>query len=101
MIDIYKWAYIDIDDADYDTLDDKAVRLKAEGIPYEYREGVFGSLEIDIEEKTLHKLFMNDVIDGYVYDELDKEEVEGITIEETRPPKKSAWSSLTSHWSKK
>jgi len=25
MIDIYKWAYIDIDDADYDTLDDKAV----------------------------------------------------------------------------
>ena len=101
MIDIYKWAYIDIDDADYDTLDDKAVRLKAEGIPYEYREGVFGSLEIDIEEKTLHKLFMNDVIDGYVYDELDKEKVEGITIQETRPPKKSAWSSLTSHWSNK
>ena len=101
MIDIYKWAYIDIDDADYDTLDDKAVRLKAEGIPYEYREGVFGSLEINIQEKTLHKLYMNDVIDPYVYDELKMEKVNGITIEETRPRKKSAWSSLTSHWSNK
>ena len=101
MVYIHKWAYIDIDDGDYDTLDDKATRLRAEGIEHDYRDDAFVRLEIDIEEKTLHKLFMNDVIDGYVYDELDKEKVEGITIQETRPPKKSAWSSLTSHWSNK
>ena len=101
MVYIHKWAYIDIDDGDYDTLDDKAARLRVEGIPHDYRDDAFGRLEIDIEEKTLHKLFMNDVIDGYVYDELKMEKVNGITIEETRPRKKSAWSSLTSHWSKK
>ena len=101
MIDMWKWAYIDIDEASYDTLDDKAARLVAEGIPHKYREGKYGSLEIDIQEKTLHKLYMNDVIDPYVYDELKMEKVNGITIEETRPRKKSAWSSLTSHWSKK
>ena len=101
MVYIHKWAYIDIDDGDYDTLDDKAARLRAEGIEHDYRDDAFGRLEIDIQEKTLHKLFMNDVIDGYVYDELKMEKVNGITIEETRPRKKSAWSSLTSHWSKK
>jgi hypothetical protein len=81
MIDMWKWAYIDIDEASYDTLDDKAARLVAEGIPHKYREGKYGSLEIDIQEKTLHKLFMNDIITGYEYDELDIEKVNGITIE--------------------
>ena len=81
MIDIYKWAYIDIDDADYDTLDDKAARLKAEGIPHQYREGKYGSLEIEVKEKILHKLYKNNVITSDEYDELDMEKVDYITIE--------------------
>ena len=44
-------------------------------------EDLAKNLEIDIQEKTLHKLFMNDIITGYEYDELDIEKVNGITIE--------------------
>ena len=68
ILEIFKWAYIDVDERGYDTLDDKAARLRAEGIEHHYRDDAFGSLEIDIQEKTLHELLMNDVIDSYVYE---------------------------------
>ena len=81
ILEIFKWAYIDVDEGGYDTLDDKAARLKAEGIPHEYREGKYGSLEIEIKPKILHKLYLNNVITTDEYDNLNMEKVDYITIE--------------------
>ncbi len=81
ILEIFKWAYIDVDEGGYDTLDDKAARLKAEGIPHQYEEGKYGSLEIEIKPKILHKLYKNNVITSDEYDELNMEKVDYITIE--------------------
>ena len=81
ILEIFKWAYIDVDERGYDTLDDKAARLKAEGIPHQYSEGKYGSLEIEIKSKILHKLYINNVITSDEYDDLNMEKVDYITIE--------------------
>ena len=78
ILEIFKWAYIDVDERGYDTLDDKATRLRAEGIPHEYRDG---SLEIEIKPKILHKLYVKNVITTDEYVDLNMEKVDYITIE--------------------
>ena len=84
MIDIFKVAYIDIDEGSYDTLDDKATRLRAEGMPHEYRTGKLEALRIGIDKQNtlnkVYKLILSNVITPDEYDELYEEKVNHIEI---------------------
>ena len=84
ILEIFKWAYIDVDEGGYDTLDDKATRLRAEGMPHEYRTGKLEALRIGIDKQNtlnkVYKLILSNVITPDEYDELYEEKVNHIEI---------------------